>query len=291
LISSAISTDSHYCLLFDYVGYEYLSKSSMSSFFDLVSNSFHFLTVSLWTRLRSRLIDGISECKSPRISEPHFLFRNGSPFKGIISYLTKKCGGNVSDCGIVSVTSSSVYSSRARNVVDLTGLSHTQTANIADSWICYDFKNMRLQVNHYSIRSRNDHDSHHPTTWIVEGSMEGSNWFELDCQTNRSELRGINKSATFSTSVNQFLRMIRLRQTGKNSSSYDYLTVSALEVFGTVRGLGDSTAACFLSSSHINAIRSGAVQLSPLFCNRSLGSPMKLCDLQSDDIGPRRTPK
>jgi hypothetical protein len=69
LISSAISTDSHYSLLLDYVGYEYLSKSLMSSFFDLISNSFHFLAVSLLIRLQSRLIDGISECENPRISE------------------------------------------------------------------------------------------------------------------------------------------------------------------------------------------------------------------------------
>jgi hypothetical protein len=98
---------------------------------------------------------------------------------------------------------------------------------------------MRLQVNHYSLRSRNDYDHHHPQTWTVEGSMDGSGWFELDCQMNRSELLGLNKSATFSTSVKQFVRMIRLRQTGKESSGYDCLTVSAFEVFGTIRGLAD----------------------------------------------------
>jgi uncharacterized Zn-finger protein len=98
---------------------------------------------------------------------------------------------------------------------------------------------MQLQVNHYSLRSRNDHDGYHPKTWTVEGSMDGSNWFELDCQKNQSELLGINKSATFSTTVKQFTRMIRLRQTGKNSSNCDNLTVSAFEVFGTIRGLAD----------------------------------------------------
>jgi hypothetical protein len=134
LISSSISNDSHYCVLLDYVGYEYLSKSSILSFFDLISNSFHFLTVSIWTRLRSRLVDGISECTSPRIPERHFPFRDGSPFEGIISYLTKKCGGNVSDCEIVSVTSSSVHDNRgAKNVADLTGLSYTHTLNIVNS--------------------------------------------------------------------------------------------------------------------------------------------------------------
>jgi hypothetical protein len=69
--------------------------------------------------------------------------------------------------------------------------------------------------------------------------MDGSNWFELDSQTNRSELVGLNKSATFSTSVKQFVRMIRLRQTGKESNGYNHLTVSAFEVFGTIRGTAD----------------------------------------------------
>jgi hypothetical protein len=62
---------------------------------------------------------------------------------------------------------------------------------------------------------------------VVEGSLDGSNWFELDCQPNRSTLVGLQKSATFSISVNEFIHMIRLRQTGKESSGHDCLTVSA----------------------------------------------------------------
>jgi hypothetical protein len=85
MVSSAISKDSHCCLFLDYVGYEYLSKSSMLSFFDFISHLFHFLTISIWNRLRSRLIDGIYTCESPRIAEQHGPCRDGSPFEGIIS--------------------------------------------------------------------------------------------------------------------------------------------------------------------------------------------------------------
>jgi hypothetical protein len=44
----------------------------------------------------------------------------------------------------------------------------------------------------------------------------------------------LNRSATFSVSKQEFFQNIRLRQHGKNSSGYDYLAVSAIELFGDV---------------------------------------------------------
>jgi hypothetical protein len=125
---------------------------------------------------------------------------------------------------------------------------------------------MRLQVNPYSLRSWKDSETHHPKTWTAEGSMDGNNWLELDCQTNQSELLGINKSATFSTSAKQFIPMIRLRQTGKNSMNYDHLTVCAFEVFGTIRDLADDTSVHFFFSLHIgrmlcNALNGNCVEV------------------------------
>jgi hypothetical protein len=69
--------------------------------------------------------------------------------------------------------------------------------------------------------------------------VDVNTWIELDCRTNQQELVGINKSSTFSASGNEYVRQIRLRQHGKNSSNRDYLTVGAFELFGTVRGLDE----------------------------------------------------
>jgi hypothetical protein len=73
---------------------------------------------------------------------------------GIISHLTRRNGGHVHTCGIVSITSSSVTIPYvAQNAADLESNSLFWTQNVPSSWICCDFKNMRIRRSHYSIRS------------------------------------------------------------------------------------------------------------------------------------------
>jgi hypothetical protein len=164
-----------------------------------------------------------------------FPFQSESPSDGIISFLTKRCGGNVCDLGVVSVTSSSVISgTEAKNAVDFESRRFFQTANAPNSWLCYDFKGMAVEVTHYSIRTRPDGDSHHPRNWTVEGSVDGCAWIELDRQDERRELSGLNKWASFCPSVRARVRLIRLRQHGKDNSGYDRLTLGAFELFGTL---------------------------------------------------------
>jgi hypothetical protein len=98
-----------------------------------------------------------------------------------------------------------------------------------------DFKEKQVNVHHYSLRSRNDSDCNHPMNWTLKGSVDGTEWLEIDRQNNSRDLVGLNRSQTFSGSGNAFFRLIRLRQTGKNSSDCDFLTVSAIELFGVLR--------------------------------------------------------
>jgi hypothetical protein len=112
---------------------------------------------------------------------------------------------------------------------------YAQTSSQPNGWICIDLKENRVYVHHYSLRSRNDCDGYLPLNWIVEGSIEGTEWVELDRQNNCRDLVGLNRSVTFSGSGKEFFRLIRLRQTGKNNRGDDFLTVSAIELFGVLR--------------------------------------------------------
>jgi hypothetical protein len=71
--------------------------------------------------------------------------------------------------------------------------------------------------------------------WIIEGSIDGENWIELDRRDDCREVVGVNRSATFQIEKREFVRLVRLRHYGKNSNGYDYLTVSAFELFGNLR--------------------------------------------------------
>jgi hypothetical protein len=167
------------------------------------------------------------------------MFREHSPFDGFISFLTQQYQGNVHDLGIISVTSSGVNSDRnPKNVVDFESSLYAQTGDAPNSWICYDLKEKRMSVSHYSLRSRPENDGRHPMNWTLEGSMDGQNWIELDRRDNCRELVGLNRSATFSVSKREFVQQIRLRQHGKDSNGYGHLTVSAIELFGDVVNSG-----------------------------------------------------
>jgi hypothetical protein len=79
---------------------------------------------------------------------------SSSPLNGIIFDLTRRNGGNVHTRGIVSITSSSVIGPYVpQNAADLESNSPFYSENVPNSWICYDFKNMRITPSHYSIRS------------------------------------------------------------------------------------------------------------------------------------------
>jgi hypothetical protein len=107
--------------------------------------------------------------------------------------------------------------------------------NERDQWISYDFCKSRIKPTHYSIRSRYDSapGRNNLRSWVIEGSIDGSNWIEIDRRDNNNELNGKNISGQFAISHPDEFRMIRLRQTGKNHAGHDHLTFSAFEIFGT----------------------------------------------------------
>jgi hypothetical protein len=98
---------------------------------------------------------------------------------------------------------------------------------------------LQIKVTHYSIRSRYDGDWNHLRFWTLEGSKDGLSWVKIDDRKNDTSLNSADAIFTLSISAkfeNEF-RMIRLRQTGKNSSGHDYLIVSAIEFFGVLKEL------------------------------------------------------
>jgi hypothetical protein len=234
IIRQLISTDSQYSCLLEHIGYEYLSSSVFADFFELISTSIEFLTEAIWNRLRCRLI-GVKQIPlSPRVHIIDVPFRPGSPFDGIIAHLAKKHGGNVADLGIVNATLSSVHGNSGGRGALTPGSVITHTNNVPNSWLSYDFKELFIDVTHYSIRSRQEDPHHHLKSWTIEGSINGTEWIELHQQNNVSNLLGVGKSDTFSTKRIGFVHQIRLRQHGKSSDGDNFLTLSAFELFGRI---------------------------------------------------------
>jgi hypothetical protein len=160
--------------------------------------------------------------------------KSESPFEGMIAGLTSKHGGNVCDRGIVAI-SGSIYndsaSNAARNAADLTNTSNYFNSKCeSNQWLCYDFKNRKVRLTHYSIHPHSS--SYCLRSWIVEGSLDGSKWFVLDRRENNDEMTSSHPIGIFTVSQSDESRFIRLRQLGKNAGGNDHLTLYAFELFG-----------------------------------------------------------
>jgi hypothetical protein len=239
--------DSQFFSLFSYVRFEYLSTKSMKSFIEMINASFDFLTFPIWRSLCHRLslsvsIDFSNDGFYDQFSSVVCRFDPNSNSKqdGIISYLAKRFGGHVIDRNIVSITASSIADPQSyplRHVADFENQSCFATKDEANSWICYDFKDIQIKVTHYSIRSRRDANAHHLRFWTLEGSKDGLKWVKIDDRQNDTSLNSQGAISVFSLSESfqEAFRMIRVRQTGKSSSNSDYLIVNTIDFFGVLK--------------------------------------------------------
>jgi predicted nucleic acid-binding Zn-ribbon protein len=154
------------------------------------------------------------------------------PLEGIISYLTKKYGGNVQKKGIVIITSKSIVQDDPRrapeNVADLTSISTFWSKDEPRQWVCWDFRDMRVCPTHYTITSWS------LKSWVVEGSSSGGSWTVIDRQSNRHDFETDWKTASFPVATPAAFRFIRLTQTDKKTNGSDALPLRAVEFFGTL---------------------------------------------------------
>jgi hypothetical protein len=71
-------------------------------------------------------------------------------------------------------------------------------------------------------------------SWLVEISMDGSNWTEVDRREDNSDLNRPYGNATFPTSFEKECRFVRLVSIGCNNDRNDRMVISAFEVFGSL---------------------------------------------------------
>jgi hypothetical protein len=152
------------------------------------------------------------------------------PLGGIISYLTKKHGGSVQEKGIVTITSQSTHEPRwaLTMVAALVSDSYVWSNNEPGQSACWNFHEMRVRPTHYAIRA------YVLKSWVVEGSLDGSSWTEIDRQTGNQDFDGKWRTVSFAVSNPAEFRFIRLTQTDKNHCGADELVLDTLEFFGTL---------------------------------------------------------
>jgi hypothetical protein len=237
-----IERDISFVGLLEFVLFEFLTVDAILRFAAEFLTIVPFLNAAIWSRIFARLVypvaavpsaDFCRYCRLPLQYELH----DAAPLDGIIAGLTRKCSGNVHDKGIVQVSGSSANTTpgyEAKNAVDLAENSSFISANLPNSWLCYGFKEMKVVPTHYAIRSRWDwgRGKSHPLSWVFEGSLDGQEWTELDCQKDNHSLDAQNVARAFPVKRHMQAKMVRLRLTGPTSNGSGFLCLSSMEIFG-----------------------------------------------------------
>lgn len=204
---------------------------SIFNFADLTRGAWN----SLSCRLKQPIINNVEKEKNDKIPSKQrklFLYRKKN-FEGIFNYF--QSNGNFEK--FVNITASSTLSpERSQNNVIL----HNDTSkwfasqDQQNSWICFDFKENKVNLTNYVLKSYDADDEQHPKNWIIEGSNDNKNWDKIDEKINCDSLCGKSRIYAFSVQDNNDdeFRYIRMRQTGPTMKGKDFLLIDSIEFYG-----------------------------------------------------------
>ena len=167
-----------------------------------------------------------------------FVCDQSESLDGIIAYLTRVCGGNVHDKGVVNVTACTIFGSGfwPKNVVDLSSDGEYWCPHAQEAWICYDFLSLGVTLTSYSITTTSRWPGMwHLSSWCLEVSKYGLTWEVVDSHENSLELKHshITRNFVISAPTIGAFRYVRLR-VPSDRYRHACLQLCALELFGTL---------------------------------------------------------
>jgi hypothetical protein len=176
-------------------------------------------------------------------SRDHIVFcryKPQQPLEGILSWLTEQHQGNPHDKGVIEVTASGCLDTAkfpAKNVAVPLEKSNFVSVNARGQWVAYNFKDKRVEITHYGVRSRFDgfKNCNNLKDWVVEVSNDEKEWIVIDSQNDNTDLNGNNMSKGYEVEARKEWKFVRLRQTGVSHSGKNYLVISGFEIFGSLR--------------------------------------------------------
>ena len=167
------------------------------------------------------------------------LYNPNIKFNGIIKYLIDKTKGNIHDNGTIEVTTNSYYNNNKsteyhpKNLLDYCHNSFFWAYQDNNVWICFDFKEKKIKITNYTIKSDSDPPNFRQLkSWRIEISNDGIKWDKIDERNECTLLNGPNFMRTFDTVSNDFTRYVRLLQTGYLWNRGNHLRLAAIEFYG-----------------------------------------------------------
>lgn len=226
--------------LFNFIEFFNVSIEKVEQFFNFIH--FDDVTQEIWKNLTQYIIKSHKaiQDKSKFVKELdsslQFPYHDGVSKDGIIHYLSNKTKGNIHDNKTIEVTANGFCGSHSpKFLVDFDGTRIFHSYRNSENWVCYDFKDKKIKISHYSIESVNWYQNEHNLrNWIIETSDNCTDWMIVDKQCNSDILNGPGRIGTFKVEHNVFSRYVRLRQTGPNWKNEDVMILKSIEFYGNL---------------------------------------------------------
>ena len=219
--------------LFEYVYFSNVSEINLKKFLQTID--LNNLNQTLWNQLCERIIDGMKkECmRKKHYTKYTFNYdktgEQRSP--GIVSYFLSKNQRNK-----IFITASSQFSEsyKVENLIDYDSSTIYGSLNRQDQWACFRFDDYSVKVKNYAIKSSSfwGENYEHPKSWVLEGSLDGNEWFELSSVNNCNDLNKKGVIQVFDVPNEKESKFIRIRQTGKNWKGNYCLNFESIEFYG-----------------------------------------------------------
>lgn len=223
--------------LYETILFSNVSNETMEEFASLFD--INDITGGIWHRLTERLTN--KKIKSDRYAEFKHLkeipYQEGQQFSGIIKYLRDKTSNKIDNEIVISHSSLRDSGQEASNVVLYERSDkYFCSGNNPDSWICFEFKKHRIILTGYQIQTTRWGSNWNPKSWIVEGSLDGDDWKNLDEQKDYPYLKEYDHTCNFTLENHTKLgcKFIRFRQTGPNWNNSNYFSLRHVELYGNI---------------------------------------------------------
>ena len=240
-VRSRSQNDLSFTSLFEFIYFDYLSADRIENFSSFVGANFiENINSSIWTKICRRLIrESNPKRRHPRLywTASEFVCDPSNKMNGIVAHLTRECGENVHNRGIVAITERSSIKS-VKNAVDFGGIAAFLSHSHKDPWICYDFKDQRVIPTSYTVQV--------PAwctlkSWIIQVTNDEKqrSWTVID-HRHKYFLEDHKGPETFDIThvPREGFRFFRLKQI-EMGRYHSGLPVRSLEIFGTLVTLPD----------------------------------------------------
>ena len=223
---------------------KHLNKESFKEYIDMIEEEDIQNESIIFRKIREILINNLDNLhleedlkRKMKDNIMNINHQEGKNFEGIINHFQNQSEKRILEQGIISITASSVNDSCGpEHLIEYDSNSYYYSNNNAGNWIEINFKEKKVKINGYSLRTYGyGYNGYNLKNWVIEGSKDKNQWIEIDKKENNFDLNGSSFEHHFpiSKSTDAF-QYIRLRSIGLNHYGNNHIILTKLELYGEI---------------------------------------------------------